>query len=138
MNCVLHGRKTDWNLFREIINSSLNIKVVLKSEEHIIAAVEHFNSTVQNAAWESSPPRINKDSKLIYPSTILDKVAENRNLRRLWQQTGCPRTKTILNYTIKELKKLLHDERNKGIQTFLQQLDTSAASDYSLWKATKN
>jgi len=46
--------------------------------------------------------------------------------------------KKRLNYAVRKLKTLLQNARNQGIQTYLSNLSASAASDYSLWKATKN
>lgn len=63
---------------------------------------------------------------------------EKRRLRKLWRQQTCyPLIKTSLNRSIKELKNLLHTERNCGVQIYLQQLDAMATSDYSLWKTTR-
>lgn len=54
--CTLHNKMTDWSFFRDLLNISLN-KVKLKNEEDIVIAVELFNTAVQKAAWESSPPK---------------------------------------------------------------------------------
>jgi len=55
----------------------------------------------------------------------------------LWQTNRCPVLKTKLNKTIKALKNLLETERNQGIQRYLSELNPSAETNYSLWKATK-
>jgi len=64
-------------------------------------------------------------------------VAEKRRLRKQWQCSRCPDIKSRLNRAIKDLKRLLDAERNNGVQKYLQGLDATAASDYSLWKATR-
>lgn len=102
--CVLHSGKTDWIYFRAVLNSSLQIKIALKTEVDIETAVEHFNLTVQKAAWESTPPHKIIDNKLTFPVTILAKVSEKRQLRRQWQLTWCSKVKTCLNKITKELK----------------------------------
>ena len=38
---------------------------------------------------------------------------------------------------MKELKQLLHDEKQKAIQTYLESLTATEATEYSLWQATK-
>jgi hypothetical protein len=38
---------------------------------------------------------------------------------------------------VKELKQLLHDEKQKAIQTYLESLTATEATEYSLWQATK-
>jgi hypothetical protein len=46
-------------------------------------------------------------------------------------------TKCILNTATCEIKRLLNNNRNHNIQTFLQGLTPTAPTDYSLWKAIK-
>jgi hypothetical protein len=41
------------------------------------------------------------------------------------------------NRATQDLKQLLHDHRNAGIQKFLHGLKPTASTDYSLWKTTK-
>jgi hypothetical protein len=61
---------------------------------------------------------------------------EKRKLRKQWQNTRLPQDKATLNKAVKELKQLLHDEK-QAIQTYLASLSATEATDYSLWKATK-
>lgn len=49
----LHGRRTDWDLFRSLVEATINTDMPLKTEMEIMTAVEHFNDCVQNAAWNS-------------------------------------------------------------------------------------
>lgn len=109
--CVLCTKKTNWELFRNIINNTLNTQIKLESRDDIIHAVEDFVLTVQNAAWDSTPVDAGVNALLQYSSTIIDKVSEKRHLRKLWQKTRCPKLKTKLNKTIKELKELIHPEK---------------------------
>ncbi|GBP00930.1 hypothetical protein EVAR_51748_1 [Eumeta japonica] len=48
-----------------------------------------------------------------------------------------PRNEKRLNHKIKELKRILNNDRNVRFQAYLESLDPTAATDYSLWKATK-
>lgn len=94
--CTLHNNGTDWSNFQELLNTNFN-KNILKTKENLIYAVEHFNTTIQTAAWESTPSRDCKDNKLNYSKTILDKIAKKRRIRKLWQLSRYPSTKTRLN-----------------------------------------
>ena len=47
--CHLHNSKTDWALFQNLVEDILDIKLSLKDD--ITKAVQHFNASVQNAAW---------------------------------------------------------------------------------------
>lgn len=135
--CKLHNKKTNWSNFRTRIEEILNIKISLRNEDDITTAVEHLNNCIQQAAWESTPFTGMRDPMLNYSQKIRDKVIEKRKLRKQWQLTRCPKLKTKLNYTIKQLKLLLDEERNSCIGNYLQNLDTTASSEYSLWKATR-
>ena len=68
---------------------------------------------------------------------IKDKLAEKRRSRKRWQQTRHPMDKSILNKKSKELKDLVEQSQNKIFENSLRNLDSTASSDYSLWKATK-
>lgn len=55
-SCKLHSKSTNWITYRQLICDSLDTKLPLRSDDDIIKAVEHFVTTVQNAAWNSTPP----------------------------------------------------------------------------------
>ncbi|GBP23642.1 RNA-directed DNA polymerase from mobile element jockey [Eumeta japonica] len=103
----------------------------------IVDAVEYFTTSVQSAAWNSTPINQHKLTEQHIPTNILQKISEKRALRKLWQQNRCPETKKRLNHKIKELKRILNNDRNVRFQAYLESLDPTAATDYSLWKATK-
>ncbi|XP_076270438.1 pickpocket protein 28-like [Rhynchophorus ferrugineus] len=69
--------------------------------------------------------------------TIQKKIAEKRKLRRNWQQQRTEENKRKFNRAIKELRDLIQIEQNQGIQEYLENLTSTEATDYSLWKATK-
>lgn len=135
--CTLHNRRTNWDAFRELVEATINIHIALKEPNDIILAVEHFIDVTQQAAWDATPPRSAAEQQQVVPLAIRDKLLEKRRLRKRWQQHRSPELKAKLNKAIKELKKLLYLEKNAGIQEFLRNLSPSAASDYTLWKATK-
>jgi hypothetical protein len=47
-----------------------------------------------------------------------------------------PTSKKLLNRAKQDLKQLLHQHKNAGIQKFLHGLTPKASTDYSLWKST--
>jgi len=65
------------------------------------------------------------------------KLAEKREARKRWQLKRAPQDKQRYNKIAKELKHPLQNPRNEGIQTYLQELTPTEATDYSLWKATR-
>ncbi|CAH2100420.1 unnamed protein product [Euphydryas editha] len=135
--CTLHNKKTNWILFRYLIDEAFKVPPPLKTEDDITNAVEFFNRNVQNAAWNSTPlDKYKSDAQSVAPN-ILDIIKEKRKTRKLWQQNRCPDTKKIFNHKVRELKQLLERDRNASFQAYLEGLDATAATDYSLWKATK-
>jgi starvation-inducible outer membrane lipoprotein len=59
-------------------------------------------------------------------------------LHKRWQNTRSPQDKAALNKAVKELKQLLHEEKQQAIQTYVVSLSATEATDYSLWKTTKH
>lgn len=81
--------------------------------------VEHFNN-VQQTAWESAPD--NKDTSSFVsdcPPTIREKIAKKHKISKQWQQNRCPENKKCYNRAVRELKTLLQNARNHGLQTYI-------------------
>ena len=55
-------------------------------------------------------------------------------MRKPWQNTRSPHDKAKRN---KAAKELLNAEKQKAIQTYLESLTATEATEYSLWSATK-
>lgn len=93
--CMLHNKKTNWPYFRELIKSSINIALPLKTEENINNAVEHFNACIQQeATWKATPEFPNTDNEHDCSRNILELLAEKRLIRKKWQIFRCLRLKT--------------------------------------------
>lgn len=99
--------------------------------------VQKFNDCVQQAAWESTPIHFHFNNTPTCFLMVKELLANERKLHKIWQQTRHPMHKKWLNFLTKKLKNILDRERNEVIQEYLRNLDVTAASDYSLWKATK-
>jgi hypothetical protein len=74
--------------------------------------------------------------RLLFPIIIKQKLAEKRKLRRDWHRFRTPESKRLLNTATQDLKELIRRIKNDRVQSFLQDLQPTAAADYSLWKAT--
>lgn len=136
--CVLHNKQTNWSYFRNQITDMLDPSISLKTHGDIIQAVELFNHCVQQAAWNATPISSHKGRNISMCSTaIKEKITLKRQLRKQWQVSRSPRLKTKLNKATKDLKKMLEEERNLRVEEYLLNLNPTAASDYSLWKATR-
>lgn len=133
--CTLHNKRINWPLFRVLLDEKFDTPIALQTKNDITNAVEFFTTSVQSAAWNSTPLIQHKPVDQYIPLKILDKIGEKWTPRKLWQQNKCPNTKRLLNHKIRELKSLLHPDRNAGFQAYLEGLDATAAT--SLWKATR-
>ena len=136
--CKLHTRKTDWELFKQLIAQSLDLTLPLKTDDNITEAVEHFNYCVQQSAWAATPEVKGAKYEPVFPPLIRELLAEKRRARKKWQQSRHASDKKHLNYLQAKLKSLLNDKKNEDMQSYLKGLDATSATAYSLWKATKN
>jgi len=130
--------KTDWSYYQELLTTSLNNSIPLKTENDIICAVENFEHEVQQTAWNATPVCKSTNISFEYSSAIKDKLAEKRKLRKLRQINRCPVLKAKLNGAIKALQNLLKKERNQEIQSYLSELSLSAETNCSPWKAARS
>lgn len=133
----LHNKRTNWDTFREILIKDTNYNILLKTKEQLETAVEMLNHQIQKAAWNATPDNEVRDKPMGCSRNVKINIAEKRKLRKQWQHTRSPHDKAKLNKAIKELKKLLEEEKNEAIQAYLQGLTPTEVTDYSLWKATR-
>ena len=133
----LTNKKTNWTLFKNIMEINTHLKVPLRNREDIDASLINFNSILIDAAKECTPSlNLTIQTKTI-PTSIQDLLKEKRRLRRKFQETRSPFSKWMLNRSLKKLRAALHEDKNKDIENYLQNLSATDATDYSLWKATK-
>ena len=134
---TLSTKMTNWEIFRQHIRENLTLAVPLTDARDSEDYVHQFVQLTQQAAWNSTPhPHIPPTANTC-PQTIKQKILDKRKLRKRWQTTRSPQDKANLNKAIRELKELLNGHKQQAIQTYLEGLTTTDASDYSLWKATK-
>ena len=71
LNCHLSSRGTNWTHFKTKVSNALATTFSLKTEEKILIATQFLTTSMQTAAWESTPPTnaINKQ--------ILNKTSKN-------------------------------------------------------------
>jgi hypothetical protein len=67
-----------------------------------------------------------------------DRKRTKTKTTRDWHCFRTPESKRLLNAATQDIKQLLRRIKNDRVQTFLQGLQPTASTDYSLWKVTKN
>lgn len=133
----LSSKHTNWDYYRQLINESLNMKIPLQSIDDIDNALDCINVCIQTAAKEATPSVCSSVREIYYPVHIKNKIAEKRQLRRIWQNSRNPNDKTNLNRATQHLKRLLFNIKNQWFNDYTSSLSASETSDYTLWKATK-
>lgn len=134
----LTNNKTNWNLFRQLVENKINLQVPMRKPYQLEEELDQFNIAIQLAAWKSTPQRQNKKiENITYSSEIRDLVQQKRKARKLWQRHRAPQLKTVLNHLCNQLKSLIKETKNEAINKFLRELSAQKETDYSLWKATK-
>lgn len=134
----MYNNTTNWQKFQEKLDSGINLKIPLKSQEQIEDAIGTFSHAIHKAAYESTK----KHTKLLskhnrYPIFIREKIAERRRLRRVWHNTGYPSDKTAFNKASHALKRIIKTTENDNFQKMLSDLTGTKETNYSLWKVTK-
>jgi hypothetical protein len=109
-----------------------------KTTDDIEEAVKFFTDSVQWAGWKATTPFPARHKINDCPLIIQQQLAVKRKLRRDWHRFRTPDTNRPLNAATQDLKQLIRTIKNEQVQTFHQELSPTAATDYSLWKATKH
>lgn len=130
---------TDWKIFQEHIEESINMKMALKTPEDIDEAAEYITKLIQEACWISTPEVQTRTSSGVtnYPLEIKKAVLEKRRLRRAWHLSRHSEDKINFNRASEDLKSLLQDWNDNSFQEKLESLTATESTNYSLWKIAK-
>ena len=135
---TLVNKCTDWESYKSRLNDQIDLKVPLKTPEHLNVEVEKFIMHIQQAAWENTPDFNKRTKGNTYPLRIKHLIMEKRKQRKTWHQSRCPEDKRKLNCLTKKVRRLIQDFKDESTKTYLQSLSIDQRTDYFLWKATKH
>lgn len=125
-----------WDCFQTSIHQNLDLHLSLQTGDEIEDAVEHFVSTVQQAAWYACTPKPQYTNNFPnYPLHIRRLLSQKRTARRTWQRSRRPADKRYFNMLNNELKRLIKEFKISSFESHIQGLDTK---DGSLWAKTKS
>jgi hypothetical protein len=133
----LYNKNTNWEVFREQINTQVNLKIPLKTEAELEDAAHNFTTVLQQAAWQATSPIRKQHPQRECPEMVKQKLGEKRAARKRWQNIRAPQDKQTYNRIANELKQLLQNIRNTMVQHYLAGLTPTDETNYSLWKATQ-
>lgn len=134
----LCNQNTDWDAFRDYLDSRIDLQASLKSHKDIEEAAMYITNRIQQACWSTTPTERERNHITNMPLFIKTKILEKRKLRRQWHESRLKEDKTILNRAIVELKSLIQNWKDTTLQTKLESLTATASTGYSLWKFTKS
>lgn len=135
---TLTNKKTNWNLFHDLIEEQINLQVAIRDPYKLEEELEQLNVTIQNAAFESTPITTSDNNPhRTYPVEVRELVSKKRKARKTWQTNRTTENKRILNSLCNELKALIKEVKNETITKYLKGLTDGKETEYSLWKATK-
>ncbi|KAI5706013.1 hypothetical protein M8J75_004026 [Diaphorina citri] len=124
----------DWELFREHLNSKINIPSSLQTVESIDNTVDSFTDAVKQSVYLSSGPPKYSTYKFVLPFHLRSLIAYKHRVRRRWQRNKLAADKRLLNILIKKVKLQLDQFWYDGYQEYLQDLHPD---DGTLYKETK-
>jgi hypothetical protein len=130
-------QNTDWDVFRELLETHIGLKIPLQKEAELEDAVYYLTTAIQHTAWQATLSLREQHSHQDCPEFVIHKLREKRAARKKWHKSRAPRDKQIYNRIAKELKHLLHTIRNSSVQQYLINLTPTAETNYSLWKVTR-
>lgn len=72
----LYNKKTNWNLFQEIITEQISCNIscnIFKTEKNLETAIDNFNTIIQKAAWEATPAMETLETRTACSISVKDK-----------------------------------------------------------------
>ena len=134
----LYNNRTNWLLFMQLIEDNIDLQVPIKNNTQLEEEVELLITTIQKAAWNSTPfDKKTTEKNITYTEEIRNLVAKKRKARKTWHNTRAPENKTIYNQLKNKLSLLIHTTKCEALNEYLCHLSNRKENDYSLWKATK-
>jgi len=91
---------------------------------------------IQQAAWNSTPKPQTSHRRHLHTYDQTENPRQE-TVKKAGAKSRSPQDKAKLNKVATELKQLLLDHKQQAIQTYLENLTATEATDYSLWKTTK-
>ena len=134
----LTNKYTDWEKFREKVESMINLVVRLRTKTELERQTMQFIEILRQAAAQATPAlRDRLEREVIYPADIIELIKNRRRARRIWHRTRSPADKTIFNRLSNNVNRRIKDYKQNCFEKYLMELGPEAEKDYSLWKATR-
>jgi hypothetical protein len=127
-------KNTDWNKFRETIDSQLKINRTITDRKQLEHTIDTLTQIIQNAIKKHTKTHtINTETQHITPE-IIQLIKKKNATRKSWQRTGNPIFKEQAKNLAKEIKTRIQENKNKIWQEKIEKLNIK---DNSLFKIAK-
>jgi len=83
----LYNKNTDWEIFRTLLETQINLKITLKTEAEVEDAVYNLTTAIQQAAWQATPPPREQHFYHDCPESVKHKLRDKHAARKKWQLT---------------------------------------------------
>jgi len=110
-----------------------NIRLPLKTADHVDEAIEYIIQNIQEAAWFATPQLSYIQSCTNYPTFLLNKIAEKRSLRRIWHASRYPADPNNYSRATRQLRCILKNFNSNRFQDFITKLSPTEDTNYSLF-----
>lgn len=135
---ILPNKHTNWMKYWKYVSSHLPEKVSLGAANDIESAVNQLTDVVNCAVKVSTREHEKRGSSSSTSNSDIEAlVIEKRNARREWQRHRSPTLKKSLKDCEKRLKAAQKAAEERDLINYLQFLDPTEKTDYSLYKATR-
>lgn len=126
----------NWDLFQETLDKTLEYSYPLKTTGDIDQMIEKYTTCITNSIKIATIPLKKRYNPLhqTTPANILELIKKKSKLRREWQRTKNPQTKTQLNNLAHRIKRELDELRIRSYQKHIEDLKPS---DPGMWKTTR-
>lgn len=128
--------KTNWDLFRNILNESISI-CEINSIPKLEEETELISNLIRSAASDASPIMKYTNNGLNLPTELREMIRERRRARCKWQKSRFYKDRQYFEKVNRITTNKITEFRNERTFNFLRELTPSFATDYSLWKVTK-
>ncbi|GFY16034.1 probable RNA-directed DNA polymerase from transposon X-element [Trichonephila clavipes] len=96
---------TNWNLFQEILHSTIPGNPNISNANEIDEKIAQFTYNIHSAINQSSKVKVIKHNITFIPRSLRTKIAEKNRLRKQWQATRFPPIKQEVNRLQRQIRR---------------------------------
>ena len=136
-------RKTDWELFRKIASEEArNINSnEIQSIDQLDHVVHQLTVAIKSSVEQSTTLKeiqINANRLLVLPRHIVQLIKTKKVVRREYQKTRNPDSKTEFNRLTAVVKREIQEHKRKSWIAFCDSINNLQVTDSELWKRLKS